>query len=93
MLEERIRIANKDAIYAVNLSDGEYMKYDSILSASNELNIKEGNIRAVLKGRVIKTSGYKFIYANSVEKINDDGYPVPDEELIREITEKESKKA
>ena len=93
VLEERIRIANKDAIYAVNLSDGEYKKYDSILSASKELNIKEGNIRAVLKGRVIKTSGYKFIYANSVEKINDDGYPVPDEELIREITEKESKKA
>ncbi len=80
-----LKIANKESVYAVNISDGAYKKYNSVASASEELKIKEDNIHHVLKGRTNKTQGYKFIYANLVDYIDETGHLVPDTDLMYQM--------
>lgn len=73
--EERIReiksnMQFRDGVVAINLSDFNVFYFKSQTEASRQLNIFLSNINKVVKGKLNKTGGYWFCYAdkNAVEK-------------------------
>ena len=74
----------KKPAYLVD-SEGNYEKYFGLKECAIDLNIRTNSISAVLKNRSKSAKGYFFIKTNDVEKLDDSGKVVADEDSIEKF--------
>lgn len=60
---ERSIISNQKKVKAIDIANGEYNYYESIIECARQLDLNQGNICKCLKGKLRQTGGYVFEYA------------------------------
>ena len=69
------------AVYSFD-SKGNYQRHNSVKDLTKSLSVGETGVRECLKGKKLQSCGYRFLYADNFEKINENGQLIIDYEKL-----------